>query len=272
MVDIFRRTDFPVVVSLGEALFDCFPDRSILGGAPVNFGVHLQQLLASKGQAILVSRVGDDDLGRDLVRQLERREIATESIQVDDQRPTGQVRVTVSPSGDPEFEIAENVAWDFIAFEDSFEQLAKRCSAVCFGTLAQRSAASRATIHKFLASAPQAIRLLDVNLRQHYITPQILESSLAVANVVKLNEAELKRASELLPNRVGGAATADEQANALLKAFDIKLLALTRGPKGTALYAKEARIDAKPSSFPAADNADGVGAGDACMPASCTGY
>jgi fructokinase len=264
MADIFRRTDFPVVVSLGEALFDCFPDRSILGGAPVNFGVHVQQLVASKGQAILVSRVGDDDLGRDLLRQLGRRGIATERIQIDGQRPTGQVRVTVSPSGDPEFEIAKNVAWDYIAFEDSFEQLAKRCSAVCFGTLAQRSTASRATIHKFLALAPQAIRLLDVNLRQHYITPQILESSLAAANVVKLNEAELARASELLPNCVGDAATVDDQANALLNTFELKLLALTRGSKGTVFYAKERRIDSEPSSFPAVDNADSVGAGDAC--------
>jgi fructokinase len=264
MADVFRAINFPVVVSIGEALFDCFPDRSILGGAPVNFIVHVQQLLGSKGQAILVSRVGDDDLGRDLLEQLATRGIATDFVQIDREGPTGQVRVTVSTSGDPEFEIADNVAWDYIDFEDSFEQLARNCSAVCFGTLAQRSTASRATIHRLLASAPQAIRLLDVNLRQDYITRQILESSLVAANVVKLNENELARASQLLPSRLGGAATADDQAQALLNAFELRLLALTRGSRGTVLYTKEGRIDAAPSSFQAAENADGVGAGDAC--------
>src|SRR4051812_5971796 len=119
MADVFRRTKFPLVVSIGEALFDCFPDCSILGGAPVNFIVHAQQLLAQKGQTLLLSRVGDDELGRDLLEQLATRGIATELVQIDSERPTGQVRVTVSASGDPEFEIADNVAWDYIDFENS---------------------------------------------------------------------------------------------------------------------------------------------------------
>jgi fructokinase len=264
MSDFVAEIRLPTVVGIGEALFDCFPDRSILGGAPVNFVVHVHQLLGSKGRAALVSRVGNDDLGSDLRQQIERRCIATDFIQIDAERPTGQVRVTVSPNGDPAFVIRENVAWDFIAFDESLALLAKQCSAVCFGTLAQRSEISRTTIRRFLASAPHAIRLLDVNLRQHFITPQVLEASFTAANVVKLNEEELARVSELLSSSAGGAATVDEQANALLDAFDLKLLALTRGSRGTVLYTRPGRIEAEPASFPAVENADGVGAGDAC--------
>jgi fructokinase len=264
MNDTFSGSRLPLVVGIGEALFDCFPERAILGGAPVNFIVHLQQLLGSNGRALLVSRVGDDELGRNLRQEIGSRRICTDLVQVDGRWPTGQVRVSVSPNGDPAFEIAENVAWDYVDFDESLALLAKQCSAVCFGTLAQRSEATRATIHRFLTSAPHAIRLLDVNLRQHFITAQILESSFKAATVVKLNEEELARTSELLSSSVDIAITVDEQANALLDAFGLKLLALTRGSRGTVLYSREGRIEAEPASFPAGDNADGVGAGDAC--------
>jgi fructokinase len=264
MADDSNETRSPIVVALGEALFDCFPDRSILGGAPVNFIVHLRQLLSTEGKCMMVSRVGNDELGRELLKQVADRAVSVDFVQIDDERPTGQVRVSFSPTGEPQYEIAENAAWDNIAPDASLEQLARSCSAVCFGTLAQRSAGSRAAIHEFLTNAPQAIRLLDVNLRQHYITPEILESSLVASNAVKLNEEELVRAAELLPRRLAGAKLIDERAMALINEFNLRVLALTRGANGTVLFVKDRRIDAEPSSFPPASNADSVGAGDAC--------
>lgn len=252
------------VVGLGEALFDCFPDCNILGGAPLNFTVHIQQLLGQRGHGVVVSRVGDDALGHEVIRQIQTRKIKSECVQVDSKRPTGTVQVTISPSGDPQYEISEDVAWDFIEFNDSLAELAANCNAVCFGTLAQRSQHSGNSIHQFLAAAPHAIRLLDVNLRQHYITAEILQTSLAAASAVKLNEEELARVAEVIPQSFGRASTTDDRARAMLNAFDLKLLALTRGPRGTVIYSGEGRYDTSPTQMPAAANADSVGAGDAC--------
>jgi fructokinase len=253
-----------IIIGLGEALFDCFPDRSILGGAPLNFVVHAQQLLASRGQGVLVSRIGNDDLGKRLLHEAAARGVQTDYIQIDDRRPTGTVQVTVSPSGDPSYEILEGVAWDHLEFDEALERLSADCSAVCFGTLAQRSATTRETIQRFLSTAPHAIRLLDVNLRQHYITPQVLESSFKAANVVKLNEGELARAAELLPQYFGGATAVDDHVAALRDAFDLRTVALTRGSHGTVLYSADGRFESDPVLIPAAADADGVGAGDAC--------
>jgi fructokinase len=255
----------PLVVSLGEALFDCFPNRTMLGGAPVNFIVHMQQLLAvCGGESFLISRVGDDELGRQLLSEIKSCEVSTELVQVDPRHPTGQVRVEFSPLGDPKYHIAENAAWDFIDLEETAPPLAARSSAVCFGTLAQRSPISRQTIQQFVTAAPQALRVLDVNLRQHYFTPSILETSLSIANVVKLNEEELASAASLLPERFGGAESTDERAAALVQSFNLKVLALTRGARGTVLYSTGGHLEGKPVPAPITAEADNVGAGDAC--------
>jgi fructokinase len=260
-----RQPSCPLVVGIGEALFDCFIDQTVLGGAPVNFVFQIQQLLAAiGGQGVVVSRVGDDALGRQLIEELQRRGVTTTSVQIDRVRPTGQVRVTLAPTGEPDYEITEDVAWDHIVFDDSLKHLASTCSAVCFGTLAQRWATSRATIHRFLAHATQAIRFLDVNLRQHYFTPQTLQSSLAAATVVKMNEEELSQISKLLPAICHATQAPDEQAAALLECYKLDLVALTRGARGTVLFTKDARIEGERVAKRDNHLADDVGAGDAC--------
>jgi fructokinase len=265
MTDSADEKPRPLVLALGEALFDCFPNRTLLGGAPVNFIVHMQQLLAaSGGESYLISRVGDDELGRQLIGEVSRRGVSTELVQVDPRHPTGQVRVEFSKSGDPHYQIAEDAAWDFIALEDGMRPLAARSSAVCFGTLAQRSPVSRETIQQLVAAAPQAIRVLDVNLRQHYFTPPILETSLSIANVVKLNEEELSSISSILPDHLGGAESTDERAAALVQFFSLKVLALTRGARGTVLYSSGRRLEGEPVAASITGEADDVGAGDAC--------
>jgi fructokinase len=265
MTDRSHQPGRPIVVGIGEALFDCFTDETALGGAPVNFVFQIQQLLkAIGGQGVVVSRVGDDTLGRQLIGELQRRGVTTTFVQIDRARPTGQVRVTLAPTGEPDYEIMEDVAWDHVAFDDSLKQLASNCSAVCFGTLAQRSAVSRETIRRFLAHATQAIRVVDVNFRQHYFTPRTLESSLAAANVVKLNEEELLQIVRLLPAPFACAQTPDEQAAVLIERYQLDLVALTRGARGAVLFTKQARIEGQRVAKPDHHLADDVGAGDAC--------
>ncbi len=263
-----------VVVGIGEALFDCFPDHTTLGGAPVNFTVHIHQLLQSTGgQGAIVSRVGADPLGGEIQSSLAARNMSTAAIQVDPTRPTGTVSVTLTTDGQPTYEIAREVAWDVIEFDETSSALAGRCRGVCFGTLAQRSPQSRATIHRFLEATAGALRLFDVNLRQDYYAGDVLESSLLAATVAKLNAEELETIAEILPLDlpqvvVAGSghedARVDSLAEQLRLRYALDMVVLTRGSKGTALYSSEGKTDAPPPEFRPREDADSVGAGDAC--------
>lgn len=256
------------IVGLGEALFDLFPDRQILGGAPLNVAVHAHQLGgAVGGRGVVVSRIGQDDLGSLLLDDLRGRGMSTDYVQTDPDHPTGRVYVSFNDDGSHSFEIVRNVAWDWLQFDPDMESLATACDAVCYGSLAQRDAQSRNTIYRFLNVARRAVRLFDVNLRQDYFNRDVLNRSCELATAVKLNDQELPVVARLL-NLRAAADGADALAGELLKRFNLRLLALTRGAKGTVLYAAETsgvrRIEQPPVSYPAADAADSVGAGDAC--------
>src|SRR3984893_10096280 len=152
-----------LTVGLGELLWDMFPEGKQLGGAPANFA-YMTSLLGDEG--IVVSRVGTDALGRGAGRRLERLGVRASHLQLDRDHPTGTVKVSVDPAGQPTFEIAESVAWDFSEWTPEWRALAQRADAVCFGSLAQRSSQSRATIRAFLKELrPGATRVFDVNLR-----------------------------------------------------------------------------------------------------------
>lgn len=252
-----------MIVGLGEALFDLFPDGAILGGAPLNVAVQAQQAAAVlAGRAVPVSRIGRDELGERLLAELAARGVETRFLQQDERHPTGRVLVTLE-AGEPQYEIVRDVAWDHLAWTDELRQLAETCGAVCFGTLAQRSPAARETILRFLDHAPQAVRLFDVNLRQEFFTPEILRQSCQRATMVKLNQHELPHVCRLL-GLEGESATADDQAAALRRAFDLTAVVLTRGAAGTALYDHNGRTVGEPVRYPRHARADSVGAGDAC--------
>jgi fructokinase len=134
---------------------------------------------------------------------------------------------------------------------------------VCFGTLAQRSDLSRATIHRFLNHATNAVRLFDVNLRQHYFGPKIIVESLKAATAVKLSADELQTVGELV-GFAAAATPADHTARALCELFGLQVLALTRGAAGTVIYSSGARFEVQPAPYHPRQDADSVGAGDAC--------
>jgi fructokinase len=164
----------------------------------------------------------------------------------------------VDDAGQPHFEISEAVAWDFLAWTPEWQSLAVRADAVCFGSLAQRSAESRACIRSFLqATRGEAIRIFDVNLRQHFFTVEILADSMRLANVVKLNHDELPRVMTLFEMK-----HLQEESSALrlIESFDLQLVCVTRGSGGSLLVTPQTY-----SSHPGfrVQVADTVGAGDA---------
>jgi fructokinase len=253
------------IVGIGEALFDCFADRQVLGGAPVNLVVHAHQLLAPQGgRALIVSRIGHDALGARLISELQSRGIVTGLMQHDPVRPTGYVAVQVSDSGQPEYCFPDSVAWDELALEQSLELLAANADAVCFGTLAQRSSTSRETIQRFLSIATQAVRLFDVNLRQTFFSADVIDKSLQLASAVKLNDDELSIVAKL--TRLTTAVSHDQDAivNELRDRYELDLVAVTRGPRGTVLYGHGEKVEGCCETTASPQGADGVGAGDAC--------
>jgi len=242
-------------VGLGELLWDIFPESRQLGGAPANFA-YMTSLLGDEG--IVASRVGGDDLGEAAKHQLEHLGLSTSCIQLDPTYRTGIVQVEVDTKGQPTFQIAEPVAWDSFEWTAGWQALAQRADAVCFGSLAQRCAQSRQTIHSFLKTIrPETTRVFDVNLRQSFYSSQILADSAKQADIIKLNHDELPTVVQQL-----GFPFHDEDSAAqwLRHTFHVKLVCITRGARGSLLVSEYAKHEHPGIPVQVADT---VGSGDA---------
>jgi fructokinase len=243
------------IVGLGELLWDIFPDRKELGGAPANFA-YMTSLLGDEG--VIASRVGRDRLGNAAARRLARLGLSRDWLQMDPKNPTGTVQVTVAEDGQPKFQITEAVAWDHFEWTPGWQALASRASAVCFGSLAQRSSRSCETIRLFLQTLRKsALKVFDVNLRQTFFSAHILRESAKLADIMKVSHEELPQVAQLLGYTVGAK---EEPGPWLLRTCGLKLVCVTEAANGSILVAAEG-IDRHPG-FPT-KVADTVGAGDA---------
>jgi fructokinase len=257
-----------IIVGLGELLWDLFPSGKQLGGAPANFA-YITSLLGDVG--IPVSRVGSDEHGREARQRLAELGLRAIFIQEDRAHPTGTVNVVMNDGqmndGQHRFEIRENVAWDFLEFSEVEAQLAAMADAVCFGSLAQRSSKSRTTILRFLqATRPEAVRVFDVNLRQNFYSKEILEQSMKLATIVKLNHEELPKIMRLFEIEMS---TEQDAARKLVALYGVKLVCVTRGAAGSLLVSAE---ECCPHPGFKVKVADTVGAGDAFTAALVHGY
>jgi fructokinase len=231
------------VVGLGEVLWDLLPERTCLGGAPANFA-YITTLMGDQG--IVASRVGEDSRGLEALRHMEELGLDIDHVQTDRERPTGTVKVELDGKGVARFDIAQPVAWDSLEWTLDWQHMAETADAVCFGSLAQRSEESRATIRKFLrATSPRTVKVFDVNLRQSYYSHEVLAESMRLADIVKLNDEELPKIMSLgkFPHK-------DEMSSAqrLICAYDLKLVCLklvciTRGGRGSLLVCDKSVSD-----------------------------
>jgi fructokinase len=197
--------------------------------------------------------------------------MSTRYVGKDSRHPTGLVSVFMR-NGEPGYQIEAEAAWDYMTDKPAIKELAGQCSAICFGSLAQRCSVSRSTIRSFLQNAPQAIRLYDVNLRQNTLTgeagysPEIVAYSCQTATIIKANQSELFTLLDLL----GIACPADRTPNgirrrmeALLAHFPAQAIVVTRGAEGTIVLGPHGEFDL---SIPVTigGTPHPVGAGDAC--------
>lgn len=254
--------DQPIVVGLGEALWDLLPAGPQLGGAPANFAYHAHALGA---RAQVITRVGRDDYGREIIRRFETMGLDSATVQMDEAAPTGTVTVAITGNGIPEYTIHENVAWDRIAATPDALAAVRVADAVCFGSLAQRSEVSRTAIQQLVAATPSiALRVFDINLRQHFYSREIIEHSLQLANVLKLNDTELP----VLTQAFGLDGSPRQQVESLARDFNLCVVALTRGAEGSLLF-QSGRWSEQPAGQ--VEVRDTVGAGDAFTAALCLG-
>ena len=233
-------TEPHLILGIGELLWDILPEGPRLGGAPANFSVMAGRLA---NHAAILSRIGRDDLGREAVHRLDPLPADTSFLQIDPMHETGRVTVSFN-DGQPSYTIHQPAAWDSMELSDDWIKLAERADAICFGSLAQRSVESRQTIQTLAAqTSSRCIRIFDVNLRAPFYSSEIIQESLELATVFKMNDAEVPLVLSLLgmpPEIDAGIESLRKSAQHLLMEFPtLRLVAITCGGAGSLLVTRD---------------------------------
>ena len=241
-------------VIFGEVLFDCFPDgSSVLGGAPFNVAWHLQGF----GMApVLISRLGDDERGQQVLQTMQQWGMATDGIQIDHDRPTGVVEVSLT-DGQPQFDIVDQVAYDFIEPDRSLLALQNRRAPLLYhGSLAIRNPVSRSSLEILRQQGWPGF--VDVNLRPPWWDKALLEQFLEQVQWIKLNDNELALLTGCQADDIDAL---QQAALDWRRHFSVSGLVVTRGAHGALLVTGQDIHVGDP--VPVQQLVDTVGAGDA---------
>jgi fructokinase len=225
------------IVGIGEILWDLYESEKFLGGAPANFAIHCQQL---GDRGIIVSRIAKDELGQEILNSLQKRGLETNYIQLDSNKPTGLVKVTLDKNGKPKFECTTDVAFDYLEINAKLNRLTDDADAILFGTLAQRNNRTRETIQQFLKRATQAFKIHDINLRGwSKQNEEIIIKSLTLADAIKLNDDELNTLRTAWQPNLDDI----DFLQFLIEKYQLKLAALTLGENGSILINRDEVVE-----------------------------
>lgn len=242
------------IVCFGEVLWDLLPSGKIAGGAPMNVAVHANQLGLN---ASIISAVGNDELGEGIKDFLSSRNLAIDSIQTSNDYQTGIVEVTLDAKGSPSYTIIQPVAWDFIELTDIAQKAVQEADAFVFGSLALRNEVSKNTLFQLQSLAK--LRILDINLRKPFYSPELAKELFTIADIVKVNDEEL----EMICTWYGQ--SGDELSNAtyLKNLYNLKGIIVTRGGNG-AFFIDENNEFSEHHGFKVVVN-DTIGSGDSFL-------
>lgn len=247
----------PLALSFGECLWDSLPEGLFPGGAPLNVAYHLTR---HGVEAHLVSAVGGDPPGDELLRRLRGWGMPADMVARLPGLPTGSVRASLDQAGNAAFRIATGVAWDSIPAGEAALSIAKRADALIFGSLALRSEHNRGSLGELLDLLPaNALTGFDVNLRPPFDDLSRVRSFAGRASVIKLNSAE---AARIAGDGSGKSSDDEGRARRLSDEFGAAVICVTGGPRGAGLL-REGRWtweSARPVKV-----ADTIGAGDAFL-------
>ena len=243
------------IVCFGEVLWDLLPTGKVAGGAPMNVAFHANQLGVTSH---MISRIGNDDLGKDLLNLLTQKGVDTSLVQIDEIYATGSVKVTLDEKGSPSYEIISPVAWDFIDVNPTIISAVHNADAFVYGSLAARNETTRNTLLKLLESVK--LKVFDVNLRSPFYNKSLIVQLLHKADIVKMNDEELVVIGEWLGIN-------DTEANTAIKIkthFNCQQLIVTRGAEGAWLLDEKEMITAEGVSIEVQDT---IGSGDSFLAA-----
>jgi fructokinase len=255
----------PTILSLGEVLWDLFPDGERFGGAPANFACHAA---VQDADVTMLSAVGDDQYGRDAIRFLSAYGIDVSLMQVISETPTGTVGVEVDADGKPTFVIHQGSAWDNLTWNDAIASRIATVDAVYFGTLGQRDPVSRATIRQAVETAALAgiPRILDVNLRTPFFDAEMIRNSVQLASILKLSDDELVELCSAC--NISKTDQPEGDLRGLLEFGNLDMVILTCGKAGAVLVTPDDTVTQNGLSTNVIDT---VGAGDSFTAAFLVG-
>lgn len=219
----------PKVVCFGEVLWDYLPQGRKAGGAPMNVAYHLLQLGCSSE---LISKVGNDEDGKQLVQKLKKWGLAMDWCQMGDEAPTSRVEVQIDTETDEvTYDIIFPAAWDYITYQSWYDAMIPASQAFVFGSLAARSAQTRETLHRLLQIAPY--KVCDINLRTPFYDRAEVKYLLREADLLKLNEHELVQITDWFdePYR-----DRSDRIQFLLGQFELGEIILTKGADGASYF------------------------------------
>lgn len=241
------------IICFGEVLWDMLPTGKLAGGAPMNVAYHLNALGVS---AKVISRVGNDDLGAELLDFLKEKGIPTDLIQVDNTQSTGVVNVKLDEKGSPTYDIEMSVAWDFIENTEGVQIAVSKANILVYGSLICRNAVSKNTLLDALKKTK--IKVFDVNLREPFYDKTLIESLLSKANMVKMNEHELAIISSWFTDKTDF----EGQIQGLYEHFNLDTLIVSQGSEGAYCFEKD-KLYFQPSFKITV--CDTIGSGDAFL-------
>lgn len=241
------------VIAVGEIVWDMLPAGKQLGGAPLNFAFFSKELGA---EAYAVSAIGNDVLGDETLAVASATGVNLDYLQRNN-LPTSRVLISLDNEGVPQYEIVENVAWDALECPQMILDLVKDASVMCWGSLAQRSVTSRQSVLAMLSAAPkECVKVFDINIRQHYYSREVIETSLGYADILKLNEDELPLVASIL----GLSGPEHDIVNQLIEKYALKYLVYTHGADFSEVFSATGEYSHVPT--PKVKVVDTVGAGD----------
>lgn len=250
------------ITSIGEILFDVYPGCKTIGGAPFNFLYHIKKLT---GTGNFVSRIGNDDNGKEIIKFLRSNGISIEYTQIDPIHPTGISLAALDALKIPTWEIKTDTAYDFIqATAETKNLIENETDCLYFGTLAQRNIISRKTIQKFFNLDLRYF--CDLNVRQNFYTESLIKECISAADILKINIDELHLINELILKKKFDAADTPRR---ILEEFNLKIICVTYGEDGANIFrgSEYSHFKVKIKNV-----VDTVGAGDAYAAILCIGY
>ncbi|KFC18281.1 carbohydrate kinase family protein [Chryseobacterium sp. FH1] len=241
-------------VCFGEVLWDIFPTGSRAGGAPFNVAYNLDKMDVD---VKMITKIGNDTLGNDLLKQIRSWNISTEYIQIDDEKPTGTVIANFDEHGEAHYDIVNDVAWDHIKISPEHRELVENAEAFVFGSLIARNEESKNTLLQLIEFAK--FKVFDVNFRPPFIGFDLVKTLLGKADLVKMNKAELRQIIEFLDKEY---IDEDSSIKYLQNYFDLNEIVLTKGSKGARYFVGDKSYDFSAVSIEVNDT---VGSGDSFL-------